>query len=108
MWKEERSGISKYRELRLNKPVYVLGHQKDIFFEAFGDGQVCRERTNEERGVKTKDGRVECNVIGLPTSGCCNQQLYVRVGSSVSAVLKVTTEPGVHHALGLTWQATEL
>lgn len=63
--------------------------------------QVCRGRTNEERGKKSKDGRAERNVIGLTTSGCCSQQLYICVGSSVScAVLKVTAGPGVHHTPG--------
>jgi len=83
MWKEERSGISKYLELRPKK-LLCLGHPKDIFIDFFGEGQVCRERTNEESRTKNNDGRVERKVIGLPASGCCRQHLYICVGSSVS------------------------
>lgn len=50
--------------------------------------QVCRGRTNEERGKKSKDGSAERNFIGLTTSGCCSQQLYICVGSSVLCCIK--------------------
>lgn len=43
--REERSGISKYLELRPNKPVKIMGHRKDIFIEVFG----------EEAGLQRKD-----------------------------------------------------
>lgn len=109
MGKEERFGFPNTLKLRPNKPVYVLGHQKDIFIEVSGEEQVHGERTNEERGRKSKGGRVECNIIGLPTSGCCSQQLYVFVSSSVSCgVLKVTAGPGTPSHCRLVRQVTEL